>query len=145
MTSLEPKIWNFLPEDVKDLTSLPKFTELIKTWYEPECRRNICKYSDNPYHYTWTSHPRLDMSYTVFYKNSFYTNHQAQNFQKIKNVLRIMTRLKYIIKNLDSPILINHQESTLFKIECLLFTMEGLQFWKPCARNQHTNKSKHSW
>ena len=24
--------------EVKDLTSLPKFTEFIKTWYRPECR-----------------------------------------------------------------------------------------------------------
>ena len=29
---LGPKTWNSLPEDVKDLTSLPKFTEIIKTW-----------------------------------------------------------------------------------------------------------------
>ena len=28
---LGPKIWNFLLEDIKDLTSLPKFTEFIKT------------------------------------------------------------------------------------------------------------------
>ena len=33
-----PKIWNSLLEDVKDLTSLPKFTEFIETWYGPECR-----------------------------------------------------------------------------------------------------------
>ena len=52
LRALGPKIWNSLPGDVKDLTSLPKFTEFIKTWYEPECRCNICKYSGNPYHYT---------------------------------------------------------------------------------------------
>ena len=34
----------------------------IKTWYGPECKCNICKYSGNPYHYTWTSHPSLNMS-----------------------------------------------------------------------------------
>ena len=39
-----------------------------------------------------------------FYKNSFYKNHQAQNCQKIKNILRIMARLKYMIKNLESPL-----------------------------------------
>ena len=50
-----------------------------------------------------------DMQYTgFFYKNSFYKNHQAQNCQKIKNILRIMPRLKYMIKNLESPILILH-------------------------------------
>ena len=79
-----------------------------------------------------------------FYKNSFYNNHQAKNCQKIKNILRITARLKYMINNLESPILILHQESALFTIECLLFTMEGLQFRKTCVRNQHTNKSKHS-
>ena len=68
-----------------------------------------------------------------FYKNSFHKNHQAQNCQKIKNILRIMARLKYMIKNLESPILILHQESALFTMECLLFTMEGLQFRKTCV------------
>ena len=68
-----------------------------------------------------------------FYKNSFNKNHQAQNCQKIKNILRIMARLKYMIKNLESPILILHQESALFTMECLLFTMEGLQFRKTCV------------
>ena len=33
---LGPKIWNSLPEDVKDVTLLQKFTEFIKTWYGPE-------------------------------------------------------------------------------------------------------------
>ena len=79
-----------------------------------------------------------------FYKNSFYKNHKAQNCQKTKNILRIMARLKYIIKNLESPILILHQESALFTMECLLFTVEGLQFRKTCVRNQHSNQSKHS-
>ena len=50
-----PKIWNSLPEDFKDLTSLQVFTEFIKTWYRSECKYNICKYSGNPYHYIWTS------------------------------------------------------------------------------------------
>ena len=45
-----PKIWNYLPEDVKDLTSLQKFREFIKAWYGPEYMYNICKYSGNPYH-----------------------------------------------------------------------------------------------
>ena len=30
----------------------------------------------------------------LFYKNPFYKNHEAQNRQKIKNILRIMLRLK---------------------------------------------------
>ena len=76
------------------------------------------------------------------YKNPFYKNHQAQNCQKIRNILRIMAMLKYMINNLESPILIHHQESALFTMECLLFTIEGLQFRKTCVRNQHTNQSK---
>ena len=52
-----------------------------------------------------------------------------------------MARLKYMIKNLEIPILILHQESALFTVECLLFTVEGLQFQKTCVRNQHTNQS----
>ena len=34
LRTLGPKIWNSLPEDVK---------EFIKTCYGPECKRNICK------------------------------------------------------------------------------------------------------
>ena len=63
-----------------------------------------------------------------FYKKTFDKNHQAQNCQKIKNILRIMVRLKYMIKNLESPILILHQESALFTMECLLFTMDTYTF-----------------
>ena len=75
----------------------------------------------------------------------FINNHQAQNCQKIKNILRIMARLKYMINNLESPILILHQESALFTMECLIFTMEGLQFRKTCVRNQHTSQLKHNY
>ena len=86
----------------------------------------------------------LDRTPFFLYKHSFYKNRQAQNCQKIKNILRIMARLKYMINNLESPILILHQESALFAMEYLLFTMEGLQFRKTCVRNQHKNQSKHS-
>ena len=65
-----PKIWNSLLKDVKDLTSLQKFREVIKIWYRPKCKCNICKHSDDPYRYTWTSHLRLNMplwkSYTQY-------------------------------------------------------------------------------
>ena len=47
-----PKIWNSLTEDVNDLTSLQKFTEIFKGWYGPECKCDICKYAGSPYHYT---------------------------------------------------------------------------------------------
>ena len=63
-----------------------------------------------------------------FNKNSFYKNHQAQSCQNIKNILRIMARLKYMIHDLESAIFFLHQESALFTMECLLFLMEGLQF-----------------
>ena len=62
LRTLGPKICNSPPEDVKHLTSLPKFIEFIKTWYGPECRCDICKYPGNPYHYTWASHYSLNMS-----------------------------------------------------------------------------------
>ena len=52
LKTLRPKTWNSLLKDVKDLTSLHKFTEFIKTWYRPECKCNICECSGNPYHYT---------------------------------------------------------------------------------------------
>ena len=52
LKTLKSKIWNSLPEDAKDLDSLPKFSEFIKTWYKSGCKCNICKYLGNPYHYT---------------------------------------------------------------------------------------------
>ena len=59
LRTLGPKIWHSLPED---WTSLHKFTEFIQTWYGPECKCNVCKYLDDPYHYTWTSHLCLILS-----------------------------------------------------------------------------------
>ena len=41
LRTLDPKIWNSPPENVKHLTPLPKFTEFIKTWYGFECKYNI--------------------------------------------------------------------------------------------------------
>ena len=52
LRTLGPKPWISLREDVKDLTSLLKFSDFIKTWYGPECKCNICKFSGNPYHHT---------------------------------------------------------------------------------------------
>ena len=52
LRTLRPKIWNSLPQDVKDLTYLSKFIEFSETWYGPECRCNICKYLDDLYQYT---------------------------------------------------------------------------------------------
>ena len=46
LRTLEPKVWNSLPEDVKGLTSLLKFKEFIKTFHGPEWR------SSN----TWVTH-----------------------------------------------------------------------------------------
>ena len=80
--------------------------------------------------------------YTVFYKNSFYKNHQAQNCQKIKNILSLNGKAQMYDQQLRKSHLV--EESALFTMECLLFTMEGLRFRKTCVRNQHTNQSKHS-
>ena len=44
--TLGPKLWNPLLEDLQNLASL-------KTWYGPECKCNIFKYSGNSYQYTW--------------------------------------------------------------------------------------------
>ena len=63
----------------------------------------------------------------LFYKNSFHKNHQAENCQKLKNILRIMARLKYMIKNLESPTLILHQKLALLIMECLLFILYIVQ------------------
>ena len=86
----------------------------------------------------------LTVTHHFFNKNSFYKNQQSQSCQKIKKILRIKATLKCMIKKLESPILILHQESALFTIECLLFTMEALEFRKTYVRNQHTSQSKHS-
>ena len=48
LRTLGPKIWNSLPEDIKDLTSLQKFTEFIKTWYT----LNVNATWSNSYHHT---------------------------------------------------------------------------------------------
>ena len=77
LKTLGPKIWNSSPEDVKDLTSLPKFTEFIKTWYRTEQKCNICKYSGNSYHYTCTSHPSLNMSRWKSHAQHQQTKHQT--------------------------------------------------------------------
>ena len=48
LRTLGPKIWNSLPEDIKDSTSLQKFTEFIKTWY----RLNVNATWSNSYQHT---------------------------------------------------------------------------------------------
>ena len=78
LSTLGPKIWNSLPEDVEDLTSLSKFLEFIKTWYGPEYTCNICKYSGNPYHCTINIFPLVSKIFeriickqlTTFFNNT---------------------------------------------------------------------------
>ena len=36
------KLWNSLPNDIKDAISLTQFKALIKTWSGPQCTCNIC-------------------------------------------------------------------------------------------------------
>ena len=35
---LGPHIWNLLPKDIKDMTSINKFKEFIKHWEGPKCK-----------------------------------------------------------------------------------------------------------
>ena len=39
---LGPKIWNALPDNIKNSTSLAIFKNLIKTWAGPICTCNMC-------------------------------------------------------------------------------------------------------
>ena len=42
LKTLDPKIWNQLPEDIKLETSYTTFKEYIDTWFGPKCRCNVC-------------------------------------------------------------------------------------------------------
>ena len=77
LRTLGAKIWDSLLEHVKDLTSLQKFTEFIKTWYEPECKCNVCKYSGDPYPYTWNSQLSLNIYYWKSQTQYQQTKHQT--------------------------------------------------------------------
>ena len=43
LMTLDPKIWNILPEKIKSETSYEKFKEYIDLWLGSKCRCNICK------------------------------------------------------------------------------------------------------
>ena len=43
ITSLSAKIWNILPNDYKELTSLSTFISKIKYWETDECPCRLCK------------------------------------------------------------------------------------------------------
>ena len=43
LTALGPKIWNKLPTNIKSLTSITKFKESIRTWFEASCKCNVCR------------------------------------------------------------------------------------------------------
>ena len=43
ITSLSAKIWNILPNEYKELTSLSTFISKIKNWETDECPCRLCK------------------------------------------------------------------------------------------------------
>ena len=43
ITCLGPKTWNILPNNYKDLTSLPTFKFKTENWETDECRCRLCK------------------------------------------------------------------------------------------------------
>ena len=85
-----------------------------------------------------------------FYKNSFYKNHQAQNCQKIRNILRIMARLKYMIKILESPIWSSiksrrYEQWNVFYLQWKVFNFEKHLFEINTQINQNTVDRTKNW
>ena len=44
--SLEPHIWNGLPEEIKNENSYDKFKECLNTWHEPKCTCSLCFFTE---------------------------------------------------------------------------------------------------
>ena len=44
LMTLDPNIWNKLPENIQYETSHHKFNEYITLWSGPKCGCNFCKY-----------------------------------------------------------------------------------------------------
>ena len=47
LIALGPKIWNALPDNVKEETSFAKFKQFIKTWFGPKCKCSFCLFNEN--------------------------------------------------------------------------------------------------
>ena len=47
LTSLGPKIWNALPQNIKAENSYVKFKEYIATWFGPKCKCNVCSFNNS--------------------------------------------------------------------------------------------------
>ena len=45
LSTLGPKIWNSLPNNIKSLESFSKFKSYIDTWFGPKCSCSICKFN----------------------------------------------------------------------------------------------------
>ena len=43
LMTLDPKIWNALPEKIESETSYNELKEYTDLWFGPKCRCNICK------------------------------------------------------------------------------------------------------
>ena len=71
----------------------------------------------------------LALLHSFFYKNSFYKNHQAQNCQKIKNILRITASS---IKSRP------YSQWNVFYLQWRVFNFEKLVFEINTQINQNT-------
>ena len=47
LTTLGPKIWNALPQNIKAENSYVKFKEYIATWFGPKCKCNVCSFNNS--------------------------------------------------------------------------------------------------
>ena len=43
VSHLAPKIWDLVPEEIKNSKSLPMFKQQIKLWIPRDCPCNLCK------------------------------------------------------------------------------------------------------
>ena len=41
-SALGPHTWNFLPENIKCITSIITFKDFIKSWLGPKCKCKLC-------------------------------------------------------------------------------------------------------
>ena len=47
LATLEPKIWNALPQNIKAGNSYVKFKEYIATLFGPKCKWNVCSFNNS--------------------------------------------------------------------------------------------------
>ena len=47
LATLEPKIWNALPQNIKPENSYVKFKVYIATYFGPKCKCNVCSFNNS--------------------------------------------------------------------------------------------------